>query len=41
MNLDLEALETSFDLVADRGDELMDVLSEAAGARRPARRLRH
>ena len=25
MNLDLEALETSFDLVAPRGDELMDV----------------
>ena len=25
MNLDLEALETSFDLVAARGDELMDV----------------
>ena len=25
MNLDLEALETSFDLVAVRGDELMDV----------------
>jgi methyl-accepting chemotaxis protein len=24
MNLDLEALETSFDLVAPRGDELMD-----------------
>ena len=25
MTLDLEALETSFDLVAPRGDELMDV----------------
>jgi hemoglobin-like flavoprotein len=25
VNLDLEALETSFDLVAPRGDELMDV----------------
>ena len=25
MNLDLEALETSFDVVAPRGDELMDV----------------
>jgi len=25
VNLDLEALETSFDLVATRGDELMDV----------------
>lgn len=25
MNLDLEALETSFDLVAARGDDLMDV----------------
>lgn len=25
MNLDLEALETSFDLLAPRGDELMDV----------------
>ena len=25
MNLDLESLETSFDLVAPRGDELMDV----------------
>jgi hemoglobin-like flavoprotein len=25
MNLDLEALETSFDLVAPRGDEVMDV----------------
>ena len=24
MSLDLEALETSFDLVAPRGDELMD-----------------
>ena len=25
MSLDLEALETSFDLIAQRGDELMDV----------------
>jgi len=37
--LDLEALETSFDLVAPRGDELMDVfyarLFEAAPAVRP------
>jgi hemoglobin-like flavoprotein len=36
MNLDLEALETSFDLVAPRADELMDVfyarLFEAAPA---------
>jgi methyl-accepting chemotaxis protein len=39
MNLDLEALETSFDLVAPRGDELVDVfyvrLFEAAPAVRP------
>ena len=39
MNLDLEALETSFDLVAPRGDELMDVfyarLFEAAPGVRP------
>ena len=39
MSLDLEALETSFDLVAPRGDELMDVfyrrLFEAAPAVRP------
>jgi methyl-accepting chemotaxis protein len=39
MDLDLEALETSFDLVAPRGDELMDVfyrrLFEAAPAVRP------
>ena len=39
MNLDLEALETSFDLVAPRGDELMDVfyarLFEAAPAVKP------
>ena len=39
MNLDLEALETSFDLVASRGDELMDVfyarLFETAPAVRP------
>jgi hemoglobin-like flavoprotein len=39
LTLDLEALETSFDLVAPRGDELMDVfyrrLFEAAPAVRP------
>ena len=39
MSLDLDALETSFDLVAPRGDELMDVfyarLFEAAPAVRP------
>lgn len=39
MNLDLEALETSFDLVAPHGDELMDVfyarLFEAAPAVKP------
>ena len=39
MSLDLEALETSFDLVAPRGDELMDVfyrrLFEAAPAVQP------
>ena len=39
MDLDLEALETSFDLVAPRGGELMDVfyrrLFEAAPAVRP------
>ena len=39
MSLDLEALETSFDLVAPRGDELMDVfyarLFVAAPAVRP------
>jgi len=39
MSLDLEALEVSFDLVAPRGDELMDVfyarLFEAAPAVRP------
>jgi methyl-accepting chemotaxis protein len=39
MDLDLEALETSFDLVAPRGDELMDLfygrLFEAAPAVRP------
>lgn len=39
MNLDLEALETSFDLVAPRGDELMDEfyrrLFEAAPAVTP------
>jgi hemoglobin-like flavoprotein len=39
MSLDLEALETSFDIVATRGDELMDVfyarLFDAAPAVRP------
>jgi hemoglobin-like flavoprotein len=39
VNLDLEALETSFDLVAPRGDELMDVfyakLFETAPAVKP------
>lgn len=39
MNLDLDALETSFDLVAPRGDELVDVfytrLFETAPAVRP------
>lgn len=39
MNLNLEALETSFDLVAPRGDELMDAfytrLFEAAPAVKP------
>ena len=39
MSLDLDALETSFDIVAPRGDELMDVfyarLFEAAPAVRP------
>ena len=39
MSLDLEALETSFDLIAPRGDELMDIfyarLFDAAPAVRP------
>jgi methyl-accepting chemotaxis protein len=39
MTLDLEALETSFDLIAPRGDELMDVfyagVFEAAPAVKP------
>jgi hemoglobin-like flavoprotein len=39
MSLDLEALETSFDLIASRGDDLMDVfyarLFEAAPAVKP------
>ena len=39
MSLDLDALETSFDIVAPRGDELMDVfyarLFDAAPAVRP------
>ncbi|HEX6701432.1 MAG TPA: globin domain-containing protein [Gaiellaceae bacterium] len=36
MNLDLEALETSFDLVASRGDELMDVFYAGLFAAAPA-----
>jgi methyl-accepting chemotaxis protein len=36
VNLDLEALETSFDLVAPRGDELMDVFYEKLFATAPA-----
>jgi hemoglobin-like flavoprotein len=36
MNLDLEALETSFDLVAPRGDELMDVFYARLFAAAPA-----
>jgi hemoglobin-like flavoprotein len=36
MALDLEALETSFDLVADRGDELMDVFYSRLFAAAPA-----
>jgi len=36
MNLDLEALETSFDLVAARGDELMDVFYARLFAAAPA-----
>src|SRR5947207_2948205 len=36
MNLDLEALETSFDLVAPRGDELTDVFYARLFAAAPA-----
>jgi methyl-accepting chemotaxis protein len=36
MNLDLEALETSFDLVTPRGDELMDVFYACLFAAAPA-----
>ena len=36
MNLDLQSLETSFDLVAPRGDELMDVFYEHLFAAAPA-----
>jgi hemoglobin-like flavoprotein len=36
MNLNLEALETSFDLVATRGDELMDVFYARLFAAAPA-----
>jgi hemoglobin-like flavoprotein len=36
MTLNLEALETSFDLVAPRGDELMDVFYARLFARAPA-----
>ena len=36
MNLNLEALETSFDLVASRGDELMDVFYARLFAAAPA-----
>ena len=36
MNLDLDALETSFDLVAPRGDELMDVFYARLFAAAPA-----
>ena len=36
MTLDLEALETSFDLVAPRGDELMDVFYSQLFAAAPA-----
>jgi len=36
MTLDLEALETSFDLVAPRGDELMDVFYARLFAAAPA-----
>jgi hemoglobin-like flavoprotein len=36
MSLDLEALETSFDLIAERGDELMDTLYSRLFAAAPA-----
>jgi hemoglobin-like flavoprotein len=36
MNLDLEALETSFDLVAPRGDELMEIFYARLFAAAPA-----
>jgi hemoglobin-like flavoprotein len=36
MSLDLEALETSFDLVAPRGDELMDIFYSRLFAAAPA-----
>ncbi len=36
MNLDLEALETSFDAIAPRGDELMDVFYARLFAAAPA-----
>jgi hemoglobin-like flavoprotein len=36
MSLDLQSLETSFDLVAPRGDELMDVFYESLFAAAPA-----
>jgi hypothetical protein len=36
MPLDLESLETSFDLVAPRGDELMDVFYKRLFATAPA-----
>jgi hemoglobin-like flavoprotein len=36
MSLDLEALETSFDIVAPRGDELMDEFYERLFAAAPA-----
>ena len=36
MSIDLEALETSFDLVAPRGDELMDVFYARLFAAAPA-----
>src|SRR5262245_49579517 len=36
MSLDLEALETSFDLVAPRGDELMDIFYAQLFAAAPA-----
>jgi len=36
MNLDLESLETSFDLIAPRGDELMDAFYAGLFAAAPA-----